>query len=176
MIDHLSIPAILYAPSPRKLSLAFDGTDEKVAGWLQDYLNSSREVSGRLAGRGVKIVRHSRRASQRGAFAPVFYGVIQEVGGKCRLVGHFQFHPVGRLYIVAWIVLGTVLALVLLVGGLLGGSPESTARDALPFTLPVILPFLGLGFAHWQLWRGRSDEAAIRNWLESLAESRQKSN
>jgi len=174
MIDQFPIPSILYAPSPRRFSLAFDGTVEEVAGWLQDFLNSSGEVSGRLAGRGVKIVRHSRRAGQRGAFAPVFYGVFQEDGGNCRLVGHFQFHPVGRLYIAAWIVLGTLLALVLLVGGLLGGSSESTARDALPFTLPVILPFLGLGLAHWQRWRGRSDEAAIRNWLDSLAESRQK--
>ncbi len=174
MIDQFPVPSIFYAPSPRRLSLAFDGPAEEVTGWLQDFLNSSGEVSGRLAGRGVKIVRHSRNAVQRGAFAPVFYGVFQEDGANCRLVGHFQFHPVGRLYIAAWIILGTLLALALLLGGLFGGSPESTARDALPFTLPVILPFLGLGLAHWQRRRGRSDEAVIRNWLDSLAESRRK--
>ncbi len=68
----------------------------------------------------------------------------------------------------AWILLSTLLALALLVAGALRATQESTAGDALPFLLPVLLPFLGLGLAHWQRRRGRPDEAAIRGWLDSL--------
>ena len=121
-----------------------------------------------VAGRGVKIERHPSLARQRGAFAPVFYGLLQEDGEECRLVGHFQLHPVGRLYIATWIGLSTLLALSLLVAGALRATADSTAQDALPFMLPTLLPFLGLGLAHWQRWRGRADEAAIRDWLGAL--------
>ena len=65
-----------------------------------------------------------------------------------------------------------MLALALLVAGALRATPESTAQDALPFMLPVLLPFLGLGLARWQRRRGRADEAALRDWLIALENGR----
>lgn len=168
LISYLSF---LWTPSRRQLTIALGGDAAAAAQRLQEALASSGEVSGRVVGRGVKVERHPSRTRQRGAFAPVFYGLLRDDGHNCRLTGHFQLHPVGRLFIGAWIGLSTLLALALLVAGFLKASPESTARDALPFTLPVILPFLGLILAHLQLRRGRSDEAVIRSWLDSLAES-----
>ena len=166
-----SVFSFLWTPSRRRAILPLEGNVEAAALRLGDTMASSGEVTGRVVGQGVKIERHPSLARQRGAFAPVFYGIIQNEGENSRLVGHFQSHPVGRLYIAAWIVLSTLLALTLLVAGGLRATPESTARDALPFLLPVLLPFLGLGLAHWQRRRGRADEAAIRGWLDSLKDS-----
>ena len=148
--------------------LAFDEDSDNAARRLGKLLNASTEVTGRVGGRGVKIERHPSQTRQRGAFATVFYGIVQEDGECSRLVGHFQLHPVGRLFVAAWILLSTLLALALLLAGALRATPESTAQDALPFLLPVLLPFLGLGLAHWQRRRGRPNEAAIRGWLDSL--------
>ena len=148
--------------------LAFDEDYDNAARRLGELLHASIEVTGRVAGRGVKIERHPSQTSQRGAFATVFYGIVQEDGEGSRLVGHFQIHPVGRLFVSAWILLSTLLALALLLAGALRAMPESTAQDALPFLFPVLLPFLGLGLAHWLRRRGRPDEAAIRGWLDSL--------
>ena len=74
----------------------------------------------------------------------------------------------GGLYIATWIVMSTLLALSLLVAGALRATADSTAQDALPFTLPALLPFLGLALARWQRWRGQADEAAMRDWLIAL--------
>lgn len=152
--------------------LAFEGNADTVAQYLTVKLDSAEEVEGRVVGRGVKIGRHNSRARQRGAFSPILYGVIRDEDEHCRLVGHFQLHPVGRLYIAAWIGLSTLLALALLIAGALRSTPESSAGDALPFILPVLLPFLGLGLAHWQRQRGRPDEYAIRGWLDKLENRR----
>ena len=151
--------------------MTLDGDADPAAQKLQEALASSGEVTGRVVGRGVKIGRHPSRARQRGAFAPVFYGLIQEDGEGCRLAGHFQLHPVGRLYIGAWIVMTTLLALALLVAGALRATAESSAQDALPIVLPALLPFLGLGFARWQRSRGHADETALRHWLETLSKA-----
>jgi hypothetical protein len=160
--------SFLWTPSRRRVSLTLVGHANAAARRIEAALASSEEVTGRVVGRGVKIERHPRFARQRGAFIPVYYGLIKDDGEGCRLAGHFQLHPVGRLYIAAWIGLSTLLALALLVAGALRATPESTAQDALPFMLPVLLPFLGLGLARWQRRRGQADEAAIRDWLISL--------
>ena len=163
-----SVFSFLWTPGRRQVSLPLDGNVDAAAQRLGAALASSGEVAGRVAGRGVKIERHPSQASQRGAFARVFYGMIREDGEKCRLVGHFQLHPVGRLYIAAWIGLSTLLALALLAAGVLRATPESTAQDALPFLLPALLPFLGLGAAYWRRRKGRPDEAAMRRWLGTI--------
>ena len=163
-----SVFSFLWTPSRRRVILSLDGNADATALQLEDTLASSTEVTGRVGGRGVKIERHPSQTSQRGAFATVFYGIIQDEGEGSRLVGHFQIHPVGRLFVAAWILLSTLLALALILAGALRATPESTAQDALPFLFPVLLPFLGLGLAHLLRRRGRPDEAAIRGWLDSL--------
>ena len=168
MTDHSSLFSFLWTPSRRQVSQELRGDADEAVRRLGEALGSSREVTGRVAGRGVKIERHPSQGSQRGAFAPVFYGVVREGEEKCLLVGHFQLHPVGRLYIAAWIGLSTLLALALLGAGFLRATSESTAQDALPFLLPVLLPFLGLGVAHWRRKMGKPDEAAIRQWLDGI--------
>ena len=69
--------SLLWTPSKRQVSLLLDGDAEAVAQRLQKALASSEEVAGRVVGRGVKIEFHPRHARQRGAFATVFYGLIQ---------------------------------------------------------------------------------------------------
>ena len=130
------------------------------------------EVAGRVAGRGVKVERNPASARLRGIFAPVFYGLLADENGLCRLSGHFQIHPVGRLYIGAWILLSTLLALALLVAAAFRATPESSAGDALGLLLPVLLPFLGLVFASWQRRRGRADEEVMRAWFEAMRAGR----
>ena len=163
-----SVFSFLWTPSRRRLALELSGDADKAARRFGEMLASNEQVTGRVASRGVKIECHPSRAKQRGTFATVFYGIIQDEGEGSRLVGHFQLHPVGRLFVAAWILLSTLLALALILAGALRATPESTAQDALPFLFPVLLPFLGLGLAHWLRRRGRPDEAAIRGWLDSL--------
>lgn len=160
--------AFLWAPGRRRLTVQLRGDSREAGERLQESLAANREVAGRVAGRGVKVGRNSASARLRGIFAPVFYGLLADEGEHCRLSGHFQIHPVGRLYIGAWILLSTLLALALLVAAALRATPESGAGDALGLLLPVLLPFLGLAFASWQRRRGRADEATIRAWLNSL--------
>ena len=167
-----SLFSFLWTPSRRRFSTVSWSGDADATGRLADSSETLASSELRLqavwAGRGVKIERHPSQTSQRGAFATVFYGIIQDEGEGSRLVGHFQIHPVGRLFVAAWILLSTLLALALILAGALRATPESTAQDALPFLFPVLLPFLGLGLAHWLRRRGRPDEAAIRGWLDSL--------
>ena len=160
--------AFLWTPGRRRITLPLHGNAEAAAQALRDHLTASEEVVGRVAGRGVKIERQPRRANQKGTFAPVFYGLLVDEGGNCRLSGHVQLRPVGRLFIGAWIVMSTLLALGLLVAVALRATPQSTAADLLPLLLPVLLPFLGLAFASWQRKRGRSDEQVLRSWLVGL--------
>ena len=160
--------SFLWTPSRRRLIVQLRGDSREAGERLLATLAASGEVTGQVAGRGVKIERDPASARFRGVFAPVFYGLLADECDHCRLSGHFQLHPVGRLYIGAWILLSTLLALALLVAAGLRATPDSEAGDALPLLLPVLLPFLGLAFASWQRRRGRADEAAIRAWLSSL--------
>ncbi len=160
--------AFLWAPGRRRFTLPLNGNSEAAGLLIREELAASGEVDGRVAGTGVKIERHPRRAHLKGAFAPVFYGLLVDEGDHCRLSGHVQLRPVGRLFIGAWIVMSTLLALALLVAAAVRATPQSAVADLLPLLLPVLLPFLGLAFASWQRKRGRSDEQVLHSWLESL--------
>lgn len=172
MTGRSSVISLLWTPSKRRVSLKLRGDADTGARRLGESVDASEEVSGRVSGRGVKIERHPDRAARRGAFGSVFYGVVQGDGEDCRLVGHFQIHPVGRLFIAVWIVLSTVLALALLSAGAMRATPESAPEDALPFLIPALLPFFGFALAYWQRRRGRDDESSIRCWLDGHSESR----
>ncbi len=175
MTDRSSVISLLWTPSKRRVLVKLRGDADTGAKRLGESVDASDEVSGRVAGRGVKIERHPDRAGRRGAFGSVFYGVVQGDGENCRLVGHFQMHPVGRLYIAVWIVLSTVLALAFLLAGAMRATPESAAEDALPFLIPALLPFFGFALGYWQRRRSLNDETAIHNWLDGLSESRRES-
>ena len=168
MTELKSVVSFLWTPSRRRLTLALDGNAEIAVRRLEDELSSSEEVSGRVAQRAVKIRRLPEKSTVKGIFATYFYAVIQEDGKNCRLVGHFQWHPVGRIYAVAWMVLSAVIPLAFLVAGALRGTPESTARDALPYLIPVLLPLLLTGMLYLQRRRDLPDEEAIRRWLAGL--------
>lgn len=163
-----SVISFLWTPSRRRLSLSLDGDAEAAARRLENELNTSDEVKGRVAGRAVRIRRLPRKSAVKGIFATYFYAVVQEEGENCRLVGHFQWHPVGRIYAAAWIVLSALIPLAFLVAGALRGTPESTSRDALPFLFPVLLPLFLIGMLYIQRRRDVPDEEAIRRWLVGL--------
>lgn len=116
----------------------------------------------------MKFRRLPEKSQAKGIFSLYFYGVLQESDGDCRLVGHFQWHPVGRIYALAWMGLTALISLSVLVVGALRGSPDSTAQDALPFVIPSLLPLILFGLLHLQRRRDRDDEKAIRRWLEAL--------
>lgn len=164
--------SFLWTPGRRRLIVQLQGGNREAGERLQAELAASAEVAGRVAGRGVKIERHPASARLRGAFATVFYGLLSDDGAHCRLSGHFQIHPVGRLYVGAWILLSTLLALALLAAAALRAPTEGAAGDLPPLLLPVLLPFLGLAFASWQRRRGRADEAVVRAWLLAMRADR----
>lgn len=168
MTERKSVVSFLWTPSRRRLTLSLDGNAEAAVRRLEDELSSSEEVSGRVAERAVKIRRLPRNSAVKGIFATYLYAVVQEDGENCRLVGHFQWHPVGRMYAAAWMVLSAVIPLAFLVAGALRGTPESTARDALPYLIPVLLPLLLTGMLYIQRRRDLPDEMAIRRWLAGL--------
>lgn len=163
-----SLISFLWTPGRRRLSLSLEGNADAAARRLAETLHASEEVTGRVAGRGVKIRRLPQKSRVRGIFASYFYGVFQENGADCRLVGHFQWHPVGRIYAAAWMALSGLVPLAFLVAGALRASPESTAKDALPFVIPLALPLLLTGMIYWQRRRDVPDEKAIRRWLDAL--------
>lgn len=163
-----SLISFLWTPGRRRLSLSLEGDADAAARRLAEALRASEEVSGRVAGRGVKIRRLPKKSRVRGIFATYFYAVFQENGANCRLVGHFQWHPVGRIYAAAWMALSCLVPLAFLVAGALRASPESTAKDALPFVIPLVLPLLLTGMIYLQRRRDRPDEGAIRRWLVAL--------
>ena len=163
-----SLISFLWTPGRRRLSLALEGDAEAAALRLAEALRESEEVTGRVAGVGVKIRRLPKKSRVKGIFATHFYGVLQENGANCRLVGHFQWHPVGRIYAAAWMALSGLVPLAFLVAGALRASPESTAKDALPFVIPLALPLLLTGMIYLQRRRDVPDEKAIRRWLAAL--------
>jgi len=128
------------------------------------------EFRGRVENNGVKLWRSRDFSTSRGTFAPLFYGVVTEIPTGSQLSGHFQMHPVARLYAGAWIGLSSLLALVFLVTAALRATPESTAADALPILVVALLPLLGLLLVQAQQRKGRADEEAMREWIRAVLE------
>ncbi len=160
----------LWRPSDSRVALRTDLPLEGLITRLQEALSGEGpEVVGRIQGTAIQLWRRSGLSRSQGTFAPVFYGVAEPTpDGGSRLVGHFQLHPVTRLYILVWMAASVLLALGFLGVGILRASPERNALDALPFVLPALLPLVGLAVVRWQQRRGRADEEAMRTWLANV--------
>jgi len=159
-----SLPALLWTPSPNRAT--FDSPLPVDAALARLQAGFGDEFRGRVEGNGVKLWRARDFSASRGTFAPLFYGVVTPSPTGSQLSGHFQMHPMTRLYTAAWIGLSGLLALVFLVAAAQRATPDSTATDALPVLLVALLPLAGLLLVRFQQAKGRADEAAVREWIE----------
>ena len=165
------LPGLLWTPSQNRATFDSGLAPEALLARLQ--AGFSDEFRGRVEGNGVKVWRSRGYAASRGSFAPLYYGVVTATETGSRLSGHFQMHPVMRLYTGAWIGLSSLLALVFLVAAALRATSESSAADALPVLFVALLPLAGLLLVRVQQAKGRKDEEAVRGWIEKiLRESR----
>lgn len=160
------LPGLLWMPSPNRVIVDSPLTADVALSRLQ--AGFSDEFRGRVEGNGVKVWRSRGYAASRGTFAPLLYGVITPAESGSRFAGHFQMHPVTRLYTAAWIGLSAVLALVFLIAAAQRATPGATATDALPVLLVALLPLAGLLLVRMQQRRGRADEETIRKWAEKV--------
>lgn len=158
-----SLPALLWTPGPNRA--AFDSPLSADAALARLQASFSDEFRGKVEGNGVKVWRARDFSASRGTFAPLFYGVVSPSTTGSQLSGHFQMHPMTRLYTAVWIGLSGLLALVFLVAAAQRATPDSTAADALPVLLVALLPLAGLLLVRFQQRKGRADEEAIRNWI-----------
>lgn len=159
-----TLPGLLWRPSQNQLEMQSPLAAEAALARIQAGL--SDEFRGRVEVTGVKVWRSRAYATSRGSFAPLFYGTVTPTATGSRLAGHFQMHPITRLYAGAWIGLSSLLALVFLVSAALRATPESSAADALPMLLIALLPPAGLLLVRFQQRKGRADEEAVRGWIE----------
>ncbi len=158
-----SLPGLLWTPSRNRATfnspLAADAALARLQAGFSD------EFRGRVEGNGVKVWRTRNFSASRGTFAPIFYGVVTPSATGSQLSGHFQMHPMTRLYTAAWIGLSGLLALVFLVAAAQHATPDSSAADALPVLLIALLPLAGLLLVRMQQAKGRADEVAVRGWI-----------
>ena len=162
----ISLPGLLWTPSRNRLEMDSLLSPTTVLARLQ--AGFSDEFRGRVENNGVKLWRGRKFAANAGTFAPLFYGVVTETPTGSRLSGHFQMHPVARLYAGAWIGLSSLLALAFLITAALRATPESTAADALPILFVALLPLIGLLLVRFQHAKGRADEEAMRGWIRRI--------
>lgn len=159
-----SIPAILWTPSRNRVAIDSPLAADVALSRLQAAFGD--EFRGRVENDGVKVWRSRAYAASRGSFAPLFYGVVTPSTTGSRLAGHFQMHPMTRLYTAAWIGLSSLLALIFLVASALRATPDASAADALPVLVIALLPLAGLLLVRFQQQKGWADEQAVREWLE----------
>lgn len=160
----ISLSALLWTSSPNRAT--FDSPLPAEAALVRLQASFSDEFRGRVEGNGVKVWRARDFSASRGTFAPLFYGVVTPSAKGSQLSGHFQMHPMTRLYTAVWIGLSGLLALVFLVAAAQRATPDSTAADALPVLLVALLPLAGLLLVRFQQAKGRADEAAVWEWIE----------
>ncbi|MBX3054153.1 MAG: hypothetical protein KF753_21960 [Caldilineaceae bacterium] len=164
-----SLPALLWTPSQNRMTFDSSLSAEATLAHLQ--AGFSAEFRGRVEGNGVKLWRARDYSASRGTFAPLFYGVVTPSATGSQLSGHFQMHPMTRLYTAAWIGLSSLLALIFLVAALQRATPQSTAGDALPVLLIALLPLAGLLLVRVQQAKGQADEKAVRHWIREMLEN-----
>lgn len=165
----ISLPALLWTPSPNRAT--FDSPLSADAALARLQASFSDEFRGKVEGNGVKVWRTRDFSASRGTFAPLFYGVVTPSATGSQLSGHFQMHPMTRLYTAAWIGLSSLLALVFLVAAFQRATTESNPGDALPVLLVALLPLVGLLLVRMQQAKGRADEAALRGWINEVLET-----
>jgi len=162
------LPGLLWMPSPTRVTVDSALSPKETLARLQTGFND--EFRGKVEGHGVKVWRSRGYAASRGTFAPLLYGVVTPTATGSRLSGHFQMHPMTRLYTAVWIGLSALLALIFLVAAAQRATPVSTAADALPVLLVALLPLAGLLLVRTQQAKGRRDEETIRKWAEKVLE------
>ncbi len=159
-----SLPALLWRPSRNQVTFESGLAADHALARLQAAFGD--EFRGRVENDGVKVWRTRDFSSSQGTFAPIFYGVFMSTGTGSRLEGHFQMHPMTRLYTAAWIGLSSLLALVFLVAAAQRATPNATAADGLPILFVALLPLAGLLLVRFQQAKGRGDEEAVQRWIE----------
>jgi len=159
----ISLPALLWTPSPNRA--AFDSPLSPAEALARLQAGFDDEFRGKVEGNGVKIWRSRGYSTSRGTFAPLLYGVVTPTATGSRLAGHFQMHPMTRLYTAAWLGFSGLLALGFLIAAAQRATPDATAADALPVLLVALLPLAGLLLVRMQQSRGRADEEAVRGWV-----------
>lgn len=157
----------LWTPSHNQVVIETTQPPSAAADQLRNALASSDEVLGRVVNQGVKLWRSRRYAHSRNTFAPILYAVFQPTASGSRLVGHFQLNPVMRLFLTVWFVGTTLTALAMLWVAWQRATPQSQPGEAIPYLLPALLPLLGWLLLRWQQSRGRQDEVAIQEWVQS---------
>lgn len=162
------LPGLLWMPSPNRVTI--DSPLSPTAALSRLQAGFDNEFRGKVEGNGVKVWRARDFSTSRGTFAPLFYGVVTPSATGSRLSGHFQMHPVTRLYTAAWIGLSALLALVFLIAAAQRATPDATAADALPVLLVALLPLAGLLLVRLQQRKGRADEERIKKWVEEVFE------
>ncbi len=166
-----SLTRLLWTPSHNRLVIPSALAPDTALGRLTAALAENGEFLGKVNQRAFKLWRARRYAHSRNTFAPILYGVIVPDEGGSLMIGHFQLNPVMRLFLIVWFVVTSLLALGLIITGFLNATADATARDALPFLLPALLPLLGWLLLRWQQGRGRADERAMRAWVENIVRS-----
>jgi hypothetical protein len=167
-----SVTRFLWSASRSEFGCTLPDPPETVTMRLAWAIQENDEFAGKVVNNGFKIWRKRDYAQSRNTFAPILYGVVGPAQDGSRVDGHFQLNPVMRLFLIVWFLGTTIIAAIFLAGGLLSATPESTAVDALPYTVPALLPLIGWALLSWQQQRGRADEEAIRGWVEQACRER----
>jgi hypothetical protein len=163
-----SLSRHLWSSSRSEFGRTFPDPPDTVTLRLILALKQNEEFAGKVVNNGFKIWRKRDYAQSRNTFAPILYGVITPAEEGSRVDGHFQLNPVTRLFLIVWFLGTTIIAIIFLAAGLLSATPESSAFDALPYAFPALLPLMGWALISWQQNRGRGDEEAIREWVETV--------
>ena len=104
-------------------------------------------------------------ANVRNAFAPFFYGRLEECNGKTRIRGCFRMHTATRVFLAVW------FGGLAIMGGLLVLLPPSAwGNGRPPPAIAILAPggmmLLGFGLIRFVRWHTRGQTENLRCFLE----------